>query len=81
MPARSLIDRIVLTPREEGGVNAVLHADLARILALCEAVRAALRVIGSGGGSGQAKTLEGGAIRGFCVCHGCADLKPPRIGA
>ena len=32
---RSLIDKIVLTPREEGGLDAVLHGDLARILALC----------------------------------------------
>lgn len=34
---RSLIDRITLTPREGGGVDAELHGDLARILAFCEA--------------------------------------------
>jgi DNA repair exonuclease SbcCD ATPase subunit len=33
---RSLLDKIVLTPKEEGGgLNAVLHGDLARILVLC----------------------------------------------
>jgi site-specific DNA recombinase len=35
---RSLIDRIELSPRKEGeGLGAVLHGDLAHILALCEA--------------------------------------------
>ena len=34
---RSLIDKIALTPKEEGGLDAVLHGDLARILALCSA--------------------------------------------
>ncbi len=32
---RSLIDKIVLTPKEGGGVDALLHGDLARILVLC----------------------------------------------
>lgn len=32
---RSLIHKIVLTPREGGGVDALLHGGLARILALC----------------------------------------------
>lgn len=32
---RSLIERIELTPREEGGLDAILHGDLARILVLC----------------------------------------------
>ncbi|SCY93436.1 hypothetical protein [Microvirga guangxiensis] len=31
---RSLVDKIVLTPKEGGGVDALLHGDLARILAL-----------------------------------------------
>jgi hypothetical protein len=35
---RSLIDRIELSPRKDGkGLGAVLHGDLAHILALCEA--------------------------------------------
>ncbi|WP_091136393.1 recombinase family protein [Microvirga guangxiensis] len=66
---RSLIDKIVLTPKEEGGLDAVLHGDLARILALCSAGAEeakpvlAVRVAGSR----QAKTLEGEAIRGFSL--------------
>ena len=32
---RSMIERIVVTPRDGGGVELVLHGDLARILALC----------------------------------------------
>jgi hypothetical protein len=32
---RALIEKIGLTPREEGGLDALLHGDLARILALC----------------------------------------------
>ncbi len=32
---RALIEKIVLTPREGGGVEAILHGDLARILVLC----------------------------------------------
>ena len=32
---RSLIEKIELTPKEEGGLDALLHGDLARILALC----------------------------------------------
>ncbi|WP_457093394.1 hypothetical protein [Microvirga sp. P5_D2] len=34
---RSLIEKIELSPREGGGVEAILHGDLARILALCSA--------------------------------------------
>lgn len=52
--SRSLIETIVLTPREEGGLDALLHGDLARILALCstgaEVVEAKpLRAISVGG--------------------------------
>ena len=32
---RSMIERIVVTPRDCGGVDLALHGDLARILALC----------------------------------------------
>ena len=32
---RSMIERIVVTPRDGGGVHLDLHGDLARILALC----------------------------------------------
>jgi hypothetical protein len=32
---RSMIDRIVVTPRGGGGVSLVLHSNLPRILALC----------------------------------------------
>ena len=32
-----MIERITLTPSEEGGLAAELHGDLARILQFCEA--------------------------------------------
>jgi hypothetical protein len=32
---RTLIEKIVLTPKEEGDLDALLHGGLARILALC----------------------------------------------
>jgi len=34
---RSMIDRIVITPRDGGSVELDLHGDLARILMLCSA--------------------------------------------
>lgn len=66
---RSLIDKIVLTPKEVGGLDALLYGDLARILILCaEGTEEAkpIRAINVAG-SRQAKTLEGQAIRGFSV--------------
>jgi hypothetical protein len=32
---RSLIEKVELTPRKEGGLDALLHGELARILVLC----------------------------------------------
>ena len=60
---RSLIERIVLTPREEGGLEAILHGDLARILVLCASGEApeqhkALRAIGAGGLSSDSRYDE-----------------------
>ena len=50
---RSTITRIVLTPRAEGGMEAVLEGDLARILAICAgAERTNARRV-SGGRSGD----------------------------
>ena len=34
---RSQIERITLTPNAEGGLEVLLHGDLARILEICEA--------------------------------------------
>ncbi|WP_103872879.1 hypothetical protein [Bosea lathyri] len=36
---RSMIERIVVTPRDGGGVHLDLHGDLARILVMCSAKR------------------------------------------
>lgn len=47
-----LIDKVVLTPREDGGMDLMLHGYLARILALCEA------------GSGKSKPSRPGAAEG-----------------
>jgi hypothetical protein len=44
---RGLIERITLTPGEDGGLAVVLHGDLARIMQLCEAGE---RIIGGCGG-------------------------------
>ena len=49
---RSLIEKIVLTPKEGGGVDALLHGALARILVLC---------------SEQQKAPEADAVRGFSL--------------
>ncbi|MBM1174708.1 recombinase zinc beta ribbon domain-containing protein [Microvirga arabica] len=64
---RSLIDNIDLTPREGGGVEAILHGDLARILVLCSAgaeeakpIRA-IRVAGSK----HEEALAGNTMRGL----------------
>jgi hypothetical protein len=43
---RGLIERITLTPGEDGGLAVVLHGDLARIMQLCEAGE---RIIGGCG--------------------------------
>ena len=59
---RSLIDKIVLGPREEGGLDAILHGDLARILALCSAGSDLDAQM-----SRQAKTPEGVSLRGFSL--------------
>ncbi len=63
---RSLIEKIELTPKEGGGVEALLHGDLARILNLCSTgqevgQQKALRAAGAGGhssGSRYDKALE-----------------------
>ncbi len=71
---RSLIDKIVLTPKEGGGVDALLHGDLARILMLCSTgqqeagQQKALRAAGAGGlssGSRYEEALAGEPVEGF----------------
>ena len=49
---RALIERIVLTPRPAGGLDAVLHGDLAQILTIAEAAQTqdARRVVGGRSG-------------------------------
>ncbi len=64
---RSLIDKIELTPREGGGVEAILHGDLARILVLCssgaeEATSARAVAVA---GSRYDEALAGVSARGF----------------
>ena len=70
---RSLINKIVLTPRESGGVEAILHGDLARILALCSAGAEEAKPISAVAvaGSRQAKTLAV-SDEGLLV-FGCGD--------
>ncbi len=69
---RSLIEKIELTPKEEGGLDAVLHGDLARILALCstgaEAAKEAkpTRAVAVSG-SRQAKTPDAVCVQGFSL--------------
>ena len=50
---RSMIGRIVLTPGEGGGVEAVLEGDLARILAICAGTERKSPHPGGDGGSGS----------------------------
>ena len=53
---RTLIDKIVLTPKEEGGLEAVLHGDLARILSLCSTGQQEVE---------QQKALRAGGVGGL----------------
>jgi hypothetical protein len=66
---RSLIEKIELTPKEEGGLDAILHGDLARILSLCSTGAEEARPIRAVAvaGSRQAKTPAEGSLRGFSV--------------
>ncbi|MFC5084885.1 recombinase zinc beta ribbon domain-containing protein [Microvirga arabica] len=80
---RSLIERIELSPREEGGLQAVLHGDLARILVLCSAgaeEAKPTRAVAVAG-SKRKEAPAGFHLRGLCLFHccrfGCGDLKPP----
>ena len=61
---RALIERIVLTPRPAGGLDAVLHGDLAQILTIAEAAqtRDARRVVG--GRSGGVPLVDCRWLRG-----------------
>ena len=61
---RSTISRIVLTPVPDGGLDAMLEGDLARILAICTgAERANARLAGgrSGDVPGRQLSLVAGA--------------------
>jgi hypothetical protein len=55
---RAMIERIVLTPRREGGLGAELHGDLAQILTVAEAGSTAKTRRAAGGRSGN--VLGGG---------------------
>jgi molybdopterin converting factor small subunit len=57
---RSLIEKIELTPKEGGGVNALLHGDLERILLLCSTEQQEAR---------QPKALRAGIAGGLLVRH------------
>ena len=64
---RSLIERIVLAPREEGGLDAVVHGDLARILALCSTGAEETKSLRSArvAGSKRNEALEVGVPQGL----------------
>jgi hypothetical protein len=83
---RSLIDKIDQTPKEGGGVDALLHGDLARILTLCSTGQrgpnskkssAQLALEGVHQVPDMTKPLRWVFLKGLCVCFGCGDLKPP----
>ncbi|WP_349370299.1 hypothetical protein [Salinarimonas sp.] len=60
-PIRSMIEKIVVVPREGGGVALTLHGDLARILTLCAIA-----------GEGRARTAESpAAFACGALCFGC----------
>ena len=61
---RALIEKIVLTPRPAGGLDAVLHGDLAQILTIAEAAQTqeARRAVGGRSGdvlSGRLSVVAG----------------------
>ncbi|WP_349370914.1 hypothetical protein [Salinarimonas sp.] len=60
-PIRSMIEKIVVVPREGGGVALTLHGDLARILTLCAIA-----------GEGRARTAKSpAAFACGAPCFGC----------
>ena len=76
---RLLFENIELMPSESGGVEAILHGDLARILALCSTGAAAVkeakprgtaRVAGSRHTKALAWFYQSRALRVFC----CGDM-------
>ncbi|WP_201837394.1 hypothetical protein [Microvirga zambiensis] len=73
---RTLIEKIELTPKDEGGLDAVLHGDLAGILALCSAGAGELKPLRAVAVSGTRtpKALRGfHRRRAFVFCVGCGD--------
>lgn len=82
---RSLISRIVLTPRAGGGVEAVLEGDLARILAIAERGRTqqARRVSGGPGGDSlgsQVSVVAGARNQLKLLLRAAALAASPRLG-
>jgi len=62
---QALITRIALTPREEGGMAAELHGDLAQILLICEgAERKNARLVG--GRSRAVPVSQVSVVAGAC---------------
>jgi hypothetical protein len=61
---RRLIDKVVITPRAGRGIEAVLHGDLAQLLAVCEAARAdSKRPSGRFGAEGLLSVVAGARNR------------------
>ena len=63
---RAMIERIVLTPRPAGGLDAELHGDLAQILTIAETAQTqdARRVVGGRSGSVLRSRLS--VVAGAC---------------
>ena len=66
---RSLIEKIELTPKEGGGLEAILHGDLARILAL---------VLDGQQVAEEAKPLRGAGGRRFQIRRSPCRVLPSR---
>jgi hypothetical protein len=57
---RGLIDRIELSPREDGaGLQACLHGDLAQILTFCDGTKGQKNLPGPGGSGSQLSVVAG----------------------
>ena len=61
---RSMIGKIMLTPGEGGGVEAVLEGNLARILAICAAPERSDARRVSGGRSGSVRSSQVSVVAG-----------------
>jgi hypothetical protein len=84
---RSHIEKITLTPNDQGTLDIRLHGDLARILEFCEAAgdgreradRGSKRERPGRGGPGRRLSVVAGACNQFCLLFTARGLIPRKF--